>query len=1181
MHAHTEPAPFLEEPDANASFDAPFAALVTFLHKSIPSQETVKIPGDLIEPFKHACHLTEPSLLEPLLVLFDGGNKDHMFNLESRSLAQLFSIVFHFTYSTAQERLLHIFLDNIKQYADSEFAKNSLGQCGLEDAVPLNRRFIVLSQKLMHPLLSRLVSEGTNCRLRWMAAQLISVLISGRPSFCTQLTHYNEHRHFQFLLTNLEDYVSRFLVADIIRELCAHGATVEDFFGPETAAQTLLSFPKAAKCDPKWLGKIQEFFSDQDATIAFVGTRQRATRIDAVQMDLEGGLKTLQPSVLVISEHIVVLFASPSGIQTLTLPIHASDLMEIAYSADDTSILEIRYLDDSGYEKDSGMKRGLDKASFRFTSEDHAICALDSIVDVQRSVKEASRGTRSTLKHRSIAIIPWYRTSGIEETCQGSGVTDESPLQNLSQNNFVEAADEETTSESSFIGSQRDRNGFADKLVAARSTAAHDSKTSRFTRVVDEVVERSRCKLTGQNWSRRDLKEGASDTGPRLPSEQQLWSSKKATLAARQKSPKTAVSIATSKDTQESTKSMAGKQAPKASCDSVPSSGLKRKAAPPSKSKQGNTRGVELNRVQGEVSFELSDDSNNDEKSEIRGNESRATETKSSERKVLNRPANRTSKKHMSKPAARLQEGNEAVAIATSRQRRAAYTTKTYEESPVPSITKTSSGGKVTEMVHVKDRPECKLKMFERDAASPSNGWGRDEGVQEEIKKADAGIEEEDASSDGEAAQLSYPALGRHRSTSPKAARVSFGARLNEMLPSDPSDQEKIQPAQTPFGSKKKFISMTNATKSASPRKPMSSKSRTPTGSKTIGSASFDESDQTSGPTRRPIARLRDSWSGGYKRGKNASKMGIVHFGPGGPANQGVPRSERRPRLSQESKRDVYQTEGAEGEEGRASSSLNSADAVEDVIYVDDGFGPGENETEVRAESKDQGERRENENEVDHSTQKGASIQRRSSLGQADMAPDQGKDNESSQIALGWQDKMGAKAERVKPWRAGTERECADTAGQRHSSSTPVPFHVALERDLKLVEQRQGTTSCSEEVGTDPTLVERTEAGDGLILRRSESSEDVYMAETGNHQRLQQKLRDILGQMIEDSLVCLSKEQDRIEQKVDLFAEAGQAAIKEMEAVALKTQQIECAVRAREEDIVAKLEEMRRRLNRR
>ncbi|RMD43918.1 hypothetical protein DV735_g1197, partial [Chaetothyriales sp. CBS 134920] len=745
---------------------------------------------------------------------------------------------------------------------------------------------------------------------------------------------------------------------------------------------------------------------------------------------------------------------------------------------------------------------------------------MDCVVDAQKSANEAPPRPPSTPKHRSIA---WCRLAGIEDTPQGWELTDESPLLKLSQNHAVDVADGETTSESSFLGSQRDTSGFADKLAAARDTVVHDTKTRRFTNVVNKVVEKSRFKPKGRDLSDRDAEEGASESGPHLPSQQELWGSRRVTSSPSQKGPRA------DKDHQQATGAMSG---PKANGGALPPSGLKRKAAPPSKTKKGTAGGLGLNNTTGQVSFELSDDSSNDEQSEKRAN-IESTERKGGRRKVANRA---TLKKPISKPRARLQQEDEVVTIATTRQRRAAAcTTKTYQESLASTIAETPS------------EPD---EAAGKDTTLPRSGHDRDGGAEDEASKPGVGGEE-----DGEATD--QPPV-------PKAPKVSFGARLSAMLLSGSADTETIQPVQTPGGSKK---GLSNGSRSASPRK------RT--------AAAKVASNQTSGQARRPERQLQDRSS---PRLEHIGKTGIIHVSAAEPAKQGDLGLATSSHLSKEVQGDV---DSVQGKEDRVSSGHDAGLEDEGLIYIDDDSSPGAKETDARADGKYQTGRgrRGNDDQPDPITDHGVSRKRQT-------GDEAGKYNVSSLGATG---KKGTKAERVKPGRMGAESEPAD---QSHSSSTPVPFHVALERDLRLA---QGAASHSEEEQTDPTLVERP---------------DDSIATGGQHQ-LQQKLRDIFEQMIEDSLLCLSNEQDTIEHKVDWFAAAGQAAIREMQAVwvskiqherrkmdtrlqeeekklraavaiiadnscnsTLKTQQIEHAARAREGDIAAKLEEIQRQLSR-
>ena len=93
---------------------------------------------------------------------------------------------------------------------------------------------------------------------------------------CCFLRHYLDllmslSKSLQTLLEDLDDYVSRFFVADIMRELLFHGVDRRALWAPGTPQQTILAFPVAEHNDALWLRNIRHFFSDLDAGTAFSG----------------------------------------------------------------------------------------------------------------------------------------------------------------------------------------------------------------------------------------------------------------------------------------------------------------------------------------------------------------------------------------------------------------------------------------------------------------------------------------------------------------------------------------------------------------------------------------------------------------------------------------------------------------------------------------------------------------------------------------------------------------------------------------------------------------------------------------------------------------------------------------------------------------------------------------------
>lgn len=76
-------------------------------------------------------------------------------------------------------------------------------------------------------------------------------------------------KHLITCVQNLEDYVGRTLVCNLIRELLFHGAKSSLFWSPESQPQIAMSFPVAQHSSSKWLANLRRFFSDIDSSIAF------------------------------------------------------------------------------------------------------------------------------------------------------------------------------------------------------------------------------------------------------------------------------------------------------------------------------------------------------------------------------------------------------------------------------------------------------------------------------------------------------------------------------------------------------------------------------------------------------------------------------------------------------------------------------------------------------------------------------------------------------------------------------------------------------------------------------------------------------------------------------------------------------------------------------------------------
>ena len=274
------------------------------------------------------------------------------------------------------------------------------------------------------------------------------------------------------------------------------------------------------------------------------------------------------------------------------------------------------------------------------------------------------------------------------------------------------------------------------------------------------------------------------------------------------------------------------------------STGLKRKA-PASKPKLSTDVDESFN---AHASFDLPADTSHDERptKKARSKAVKTSAKKIPAPKVKARPTKTTkqpkpARKAVSKPAARLQQ--DAVStIAATRQRRTANTT-TYEES---------SGSDVAEAPTMLESAAPKEKV-DRQKSTAKHGPAT-ASVRQARSSDEQHAQEEGQTGDEDVAQDSYP-LANPAALS--AESTSFGTQLHSMVQEIGRDKENIPPqTRTPFGDKTRFVDSVNAMKSATPKK-----------------------------TQTPVSETR------------AKKMSVIHFGPGGPANQGVSSHDQVPAI--------------------------------------------------------------------------------------------------------------------------------------------------------------------------------------------------------------------------------------------------------------------------------------------
>ena len=457
--------------------------------------------------------------------------------------------------------------------------------------------------------------------------------------------------------------------------------------------------------------------------------------------------------------------------------------MTAALSEDNCRVLSIVYFDDSGYLLQGGTKRALNSLSLTLDSDDEAATALDSVLDAQKSAQdETSELVASTpLNRRSIAFLDlWTGDQGLEkgrgqaEETQMMEVDDEvsSPLQQLSQRHYQSVvghiashgpAEDDTASESSFLGAQQDKSSFKNKLDAVQDIPENTKKSLAFTKAADKAVERSRSRSRARQPPGATM-ESTTNIPSHLPSKQMSKSrplvpifKDSARPTAKNKGPARAGSAFTSKplppvsasETPPERRPLASKStnqrpapsktAPakkraaggpmarlvpkqpqateqKKKGESQAATGLKRKAQDKPKPRQDQNVDWEES-FREEASFDIPEDTSQDErptkKVKTRGSKTTAKPASTSKQnapatkstKQL-KPPKRTAKKALSKPAARLQQKAGSSTLAATRQRRTANKKTTYEESSGSSVDEASSEhGEEAQSVKPNPRP--------------------------------------------------------------------------------------------------------------------------------------------------------------------------------------------------------------------------------------------------------------------------------------------------------------------------------------------------------------------------------------------------------------------------------------------------------------------------------------------
>lgn len=384
-----------------------------------------RVPRAVWEPFKKPSDSASSRTLRPLSKLFTGKHALPAFKLSPRTFTNIVSILLHAGESTGQQRLLHTFISALRTWKDDDAAVAACKRCNVDgiDSDRLLQLRDTLSQNLVRSVIIPLQNQSIGLRARWFAAQILATVVRDDPTARHQMITNSDCTPIGLLVRDHDDYVLRFLVADILRELLVGDVDRKACWPSGSAQHFVDSFPTERHVTPTWLSHIQDYLSDVDKAMAFRDPRQSVFRAKRCFHWKDDGTtvdgKALEDGLIILSYQINCIIPDQArGLVLVEYPIFSQEMMTVKHvpsSNGEPPVLTMEYLEDKGFEVIDGARAAVCGIKFELADGEDATIILqalqnlqtkaDTNTDVDSAPIDADVTNDQHFRKRSVALV--------------------------------------------------------------------------------------------------------------------------------------------------------------------------------------------------------------------------------------------------------------------------------------------------------------------------------------------------------------------------------------------------------------------------------------------------------------------------------------------------------------------------------------------------------------------------------------------------------------------------------------------------------------------------------------------------------------------------------------------------------------------------------------------------------
>lgn len=257
-------------------FDEAFAQLTAAIINQAKGTGIIHLDENIQRPFESTFAPTSNQALQGFARVFEGDNSHALFlRLDGSAIYLVVSTVLQFPPCSLLTKTVHFFADILSLYTDEQDARKALraylDQSLLEREVRKRQAYIFT--QLVPRLKALLFEDERHYKVRRLVAQLITRLCQSNARGWQELMRTQQEQLFGMLLSNVDDYVLRILIADIIRHLLANNYEIHELWGH--SSEEVMDFPASQELFPKTISKVLDSMSETDATQAFSEDRDR------------------------------------------------------------------------------------------------------------------------------------------------------------------------------------------------------------------------------------------------------------------------------------------------------------------------------------------------------------------------------------------------------------------------------------------------------------------------------------------------------------------------------------------------------------------------------------------------------------------------------------------------------------------------------------------------------------------------------------------------------------------------------------------------------------------------------------------------------------------------------------------------------------------------------------------